>query len=71
MCVKYESCRTKPLCMVTLQRLSIFHYFVCKSMGASPTGSTPTTLYILMHNFIISKRAGFNLSILKRAKNYL
>ena len=31
--------------------------------GASPTGSTPTTIYILMHNFIISYRAGFNLSL--------
>ena len=40
--------------MVTLQRLSIFHFFVYKSMGASSTGSTPTTIYILMHNFIIS-----------------
>ena len=31
----------------------------------------PSTIYILMHNFIISYRAGFNLSLLKRAKNYL
>ena len=38
------------------------------STGASSTGSTPTTIYILMHNFIISYRAGFNLSLLKRAK---
>ena len=37
-------------------------------MGASATGSTPTTIYILMHNFIISYRAGFGLSLLKRAK---
>ena len=29
---------------------------------ASPAGSTPTKIYILMHNFIISYRAGFNLS---------
>ena len=36
--------------------------------GASPTGSTPTTIYILMHNFIISYRAGFNLSLLKEQK---
>ena len=49
---------------------------MCNSMGssptgASPTGSTPTTIYILMHNFIISYRAGFNLSLslLKRKKN--
>ena len=53
--------------MVTLQRLSIFHFFVYKPMGASSTGasstgSTPTTIYILMRNFIISYRAGFNLS---------
>ena len=58
MCVKNESCRTETFYMVTLQRLSIFHYFVHKSMGASSTGasstgSTPTTFYILMHNLII------------------
>ena len=28
--------------------------FMYNPMGASSTGSTPTTLYILMHNFIIS-----------------
>ena len=39
--------------MMTLQRLSIFRFFVYKSMGASSTGSTHTTIYILMHNFII------------------
>ena len=44
------------------------HFFVYKSMGASSTGSTPTTIYILMHNFIISYHADFNLSLLKRAK---
>ena len=59
--------------MVALQRLSIFHFFVYKSMGASSTGasstgSTPITIYILMHNFVISYRAGFNFSLLKRAK---
>ena len=53
-----------------------FSLFVYKYMGASSTGDpstgyTPTTLYILMHNFIISKRVGFNLLILKRANNYL
>ena len=31
----------------------------------------PTIIYIFMHNFIISYRAGFNLSLLKRAQNYL
>ena len=55
---------------------SSFPEFCVQSMGASPTGaspigSTPTTIYILMHNFIISYREGFNLSLLKRAKNYL
>ena len=59
MCVKYESCGTYTFYMVTLQRLSNFHFFVYKSMGASSTGSTPTTIYILMHNFIISYHAGF------------
>ena len=62
--------------VVKQQSNTFFDYFVCNSMGssptgASPTGSTPTTIYILMHNFIISYRAGFNLSLLKRAKNYL
>ena len=52
MCVKYESCRTSTFYMVALQRLSIFHFYVYKSMGASSTsasstGSTPTTIYIL------------------------
>ena len=41
------------------------------SIGALSAGSTPTPLYILMHNLIISYRAGYNLSILKREKNYL
>ena len=58
----------KPFYMVTFQRLPIFHYFVYKSMGASSIGCNPTTLYILMHNFIISKRVGFNRLILKERK---
>ena len=74
MCVKYESCRTYTFYMVKLQRFSIFHLFVYKSMGASSTGasskgSTPTTIYNLMHNFIISYRVSFNLSLLKKGKN--
>ena len=40
------------------------------STGASSTGSTATTIYILMHNFIILYRAGFNLLLLKRAKKW-
>ena len=51
---RYNMCEIWILYMVTLQRLPIFHYFVYKSMGASSTGSTPTTLCILMRNFIIS-----------------
>ena len=62
--------------VVKHQSNTFFDYFVCNSMGssptgASPTGSTPTTIYILMHNFIISYRAGFNLSLLKKSENYL
>ena len=41
---------------------------LCAPTGASLTGSTPTAVYILMHNFIISYRAGFNLSLLKKSK---
>ena len=52
-------------------KILVFLNFVYNPMGALPTGSTPTTIYILMHNFIISYRAGFNLSLLKRAKTYL
>ena len=29
MCVEYKPCRTYPFYMVTLRRLSIFHYFEC------------------------------------------
>ena len=59
--------------VVKHQSNTFFDYFVCNSMGsspagASPTGSTSTTIYILMHNFIISYRAGFILSLLKKSK---
>ena len=52
-------------------KLLVFLNFVYNPWGASPSGSTPSTFDIVMHNFIISYRAGFNLSLLKRAKNYL
>ena len=57
--------------MTSISKASVFLNFVYSPMGASSTGSTPTPLYFLMHNFIISYCAGFNLSILKRVKNYL
>ena len=59
--------------MTSISKVLVFLNFVynpmgASSTGASSTGSTPTTIYILMHNFIISYRAGFNLLLLKRAK---
>ena len=53
-----------------ISKVLVFLDFVYNPMGASSTGSTPTTIYILMCNFIISHRTGFDLS-LKRAKYYL
>ena len=55
-------------CMTFISKVLVFLNFVYNLMGASSTGSVPTTIYILMHNFIILYRAGFNLSLLKRAK---
>ena len=63
-------------CMTSISKVLVFLNFVYNPLGgsptggASPTGSTPTTIYILMHNFIISIRAGFNLSLIKRAQKY-
>ena len=72
-CVQFGFSSTYTFWVVKHQSNTIFNYFVCNSMGslptgASPTGSSTTTIYILMHNFIISYRADFNLSLLKRAK---
>ena len=47
---------------------SSFPQFCVQSYGRFLHRLHPTTIYILMHNFIISYRAGFNLSLLKRAK---
>ena len=80
---KYYMCKVWKLsnelsifCITFISKVLVFLNFVYNPMGASPTGasptgSTPTTIYILIHNFIISYRAGFNLSLLKRAINYL
>ena len=70
---KYYMCKVwkfsnEYFCMTSISNVLVFLNFVYNPMGTSSTGSTPTAIYILMHNFIISNRAGFNLSLLKRAK---
>ena len=55
-CVQFGCSSMYTFWVVTHQINTFFDYFVC------------TTIYILMHNFIISYRAGFNLSLLKWAK---
>ena len=47
---------------------SSFPQFCVQSYGRLTHRLHPTTIYILMHNFIISYRAGFNLSLSKRTK---
>ena len=71
MCVKYESCRTYPFEMVTLQRLSIFHYFVCNSMGSSPTGSPVDSSHILSHKSHNTYCIDLKIFAFEREKNYL
>ena len=46
----------------------VYNHMGISSTGTSSTGSTPTTIYILMHNSIMSYRAGFNLSLLNKCK---
>ena len=75
-CVRFENFPMNKFCMTSISKDLVFLNFVynhtgASSTGASSTGSTLTTIYILMHNFIISYRAGFNLLLSKRAKNYL
>ena len=75
---KYYMCKVWKLsneyfCMTSISNVLVFLSFVYNPMSTSPTsasstGSTTTTIYILMHNFNISYRAGFNPSLLKRAK---
>ena len=76
MCVKYESCRTYLFYMVTLQRLPIFHYFVCNSMGSSPTGSSPTgspvdSSHILSHKSHNTYLIDLEVFVFERGRNYL
>ena len=68
-CARFESFPMSNICMTSISKILIFLNFVYNSVGASLVGST--TFYILMHNFIISKHAGFELSILKWAKLYV
>ena len=65
---RFENFPMSNFCMTSISKVPVFLNFVYSPMGASSTGSTPTTIYILMHNFIISYRAGFDLSLSKRAK---
>ena len=67
-CARFENFPMSNFCMTSFSKVLVFINFVYNPMGASTTGSTPTTIYILMHNFIVSYCAGFDLSLLKRAK---
>ena len=58
-------------CMTSISKVLVVLNFVYNAMGASPTGSTPATIYSLMHNFIISYRAGFNFLLLKKKQKII
>ena len=58
-CARFESFPMCSFCMTSISKVLVFLNFVYNPMGAASTGaastgSTPNTLYILMHNFIIS-----------------
>ena len=45
--------------MVSIWKVLVFLNFVYNPIGAACTGSTPNTLYNLMHNFFVSQHAVF------------
>ena len=64
--VKHQS---NTFWVVKHQSNTFFDYFVCKSMGSSATGSTPTTTYLLMHNFLYFVSCRFQSFVFKKRKN--
>ena len=70
MCVKYESCRIYSFYMATLQRLPVFHYFVYKSMGSSPTGSPVDSSHILSHKSHNTYPIDLEPFVFEREQNY-
>ena len=61
LCARLENFPMGNFCMTSISKVLVFLNFVYNPMGASSTGSTPIKIYILMHNFIISYRAGFDI----------
>ena len=69
MCVKYESCRAYPFYMMTLQRLPIFHYFVCYSLGSFSTSFPVDLSYVLSHKSHNTYRIYFKVFVFEREQN--
>ena len=57
--------------MVTLQRVHIFHYFVCRSMGVSSKGSPVDSSHISSHKSHTTYLIDLEVFVFEREQNYL
>ena len=67
-CVQFGCSGMYTFWVVKHQSNTLFDYFVCNSLGSSPTGATPTTTYILMQELHYFASCMFQTFVIKKSK---